>query len=111
MMKKLVALSLAVTLSMGLASCAKSPESIVPVSMAGAYDNISCKKAGPMLEQERQTLAALETQQRAARTGDAIGVFLVLVPVSSLIGGDREGAIATSKGKVLALETLLQNCS
>ena len=73
-MKKLTTLGLAVALSMALASCAKSPESIAPVSMAGAYDNIACKKAGPMLEEERQTLAALETQQKAARTGDAIGV-------------------------------------
>lgn len=92
-------------------ACAKSPSSIAPVSMAGMYDNISCKKARTMLEQERQTLASLEAQQRSAQTGDAIGVFLILVPVSSLTGSDREGAIATSKGKTLALEARVQECS
>lgn len=78
--------------------------------MVGAYDNLSCKKSRPMLEQERQTLVALETQQKSAQTGDAIGVFLILVPVSSLTGADREGAIATSKGKILALEARVQEC-
>ena len=102
---------LAALLAATLGACAKSPASIAPVSMAGAYDNLSCKKARPMLEQERQTLSALETQQKSAQTGDAIGVFLVLIPVSSLTGADREGAIATSKGKVLALEARVQECS
>ncbi len=94
-----------------VAGCAKSPSSIAPVSMTGMYDNVSCKKARNMLEQERQTLAALESEQKSARTGDAIGVFLILVPVSSLTGADREGAIATSKGKVLALEARVMDCS
>ena len=110
-MMKFTLIGIALTVSLAVASCAKSPGSIAPVSMSGAYDNITCKKAGSMLEEERQTLAALETQQKAARTGDAIGVFFVLIPVSSLTGGDREGAIATSKGKVLALETRVQSCS
>ncbi len=109
-MKNVWTIGCSLAFAFGLAACAKAPGSIAPVSMAGAYDNIACKKAGPMLEQERQTLSALESQQKAARTGDAIGVFLVLIPVSSLTGGDREGAIATSKGKVLALETRLQSC-
>ncbi len=109
---KLLNLSLALMVAGGsLSACAKSPASIAPVSMAGSYDNLSCKKARPMLEQERATLSALETQQKRAQTGDAIGVFLVLVPVSSLTGADREGAIATSKGKILALEARVQECA
>ena len=104
-------IALAMALGLGLAACAKAPSSIAPVSMAGAYDKVSCKKASTMLEQERATLAALESQQKSARTGDAIGVFLILVPVSSLTGADREGAIATSKGKVLALESRVMECS
>jgi hypothetical protein len=108
---KIVSTVAAITLSLSLTACAKSPSSIAPVSMAGMYDNLSCKKARTMLEQERQTLSALESQQKSARTGDAIGVFLILVPVSSLTGADREGAIATSKGKTLALEARVQECS
>lgn len=109
-MKRVVSV-VAMAALLGVSACAKSPASIAPVSMAGAYDNVSCKKVSGMLQQERQTLAALEAQQKSAQTGDAIGVFLILVPVSSLTGADREGAIATSKGKVLALEARMQECS
>lgn len=105
-MKKLVYLGVLAFLS----ACAKSPSAIAPVGMAGAYDRLSCNQARTMLGQERQTLAALETEQRGAAVGDAIGVFLILVPVSSLTGGDREGQIATSKGKVLALEARAATC-
>jgi hypothetical protein len=94
----------------GLIACAQSPGSIAPVSMGNAYANISCTEARAMLEQERQTLAALESAQQGAVVGDAIGVLLIAVPVSSLTGGDREGEIAVSKGKVLALEARIASC-
>ena len=94
----------------GLAACAQSPGSIAPVSMGNAFANISCTDARTMLDQERQTLAALESAQQGAVVGDAIGVFLLALPVSSLTGGDREGEIATSKGKVVALEARLASC-
>ena len=63
-----------------------------------------------MMVQERQTLAALETKQRSAVTGDAVGVFLIGVPVSSLTGNDVAGSIGASKGKVIALENRLLTC-
>ena len=59
---------------------------------------------------ETQQLAALEGKQKGAVAGDAIGVFLIGVPVSSLTGGDVSGHIATSKGKVLALEARVASC-
>ena len=78
--------------------------------MTGAYDGISCKKAGSILLQERSALSALSAAQKKAVSGDAVGVFLIGVPVSSLNGKDKEGAIATSKGKILALESRLLTC-
>lgn len=42
-------------------------------------------------------LAQLSTGQRQAVMGDAVGVFLIGVPVSSLTGSDREGLIAQKK--------------
>jgi len=78
--------------------------------MGNAFAAISCQDANAMITTERQTLAALEERQRNAATGDAIGVFLLLIPVSSLTGGDVEGEIAASKGKVLALEARLLSC-
>lgn len=93
-----------------LAACAASPSSIQPVSMGNAFAAVSCAQAEADLHVERQTLAALESKQKGAVVGDAVGVFLIGVPVSSLSGGDRAGAIGASKGKVLALEARLASC-
>jgi len=93
-----------------LSACATRPDAIVPVSMGNAFAETPCDEAQMMLNAERQTLVNLEQAQRDAAAGDAIGVFLILVPVSSLTGNDREGQIATSKGKVIALENRLMSC-
>jgi hypothetical protein len=90
-----------------IAGCAKGPDAIAPVSMGNAFQATSCTQAREMLVIERQKLAGLSASQRGAVAGDAIGVFLIGVPVSSLSGNDMEGDIAASKGKVLALENRL----
>ena len=97
-------------LALGLAACAQSPDAIAPVSLTGAYNGVSCNTARSLLIQERSTLSALSAAQKKAVSGDAVGVFLIGVPVSSLNGKDKEGAIATSKGKILALESRLLTC-
>lgn len=93
-----------------LAGCAQSPSSIEPTSMGGAYDNLTCQQAATMLKAEQPKLAALTQRQKDAVAGDAVGVFLVLVPVSSLTGNDVAGELAVSKGKVNALEGRLATC-
>ena len=93
-----------------LAACAQSPASIQPVSYGNAFAALSCQQAAAELTTERQTLAALESKQKGAVVGDAVGVFLIGVPVSSLTGNDRAGAIAASKGKVLSLEARTAAC-
>lgn len=92
------------------AACAKGPDAIPPVSMGNAFAATICKDARAELAIEQETLAALEEKQRRAQTGDAIGVFLVLVPVSSITGHDVEGELATSKGRVIALENRVKSC-
>jgi hypothetical protein len=96
--------------ALAVSACAKGPDAIPPVSMGNAFSTVSCNEAKQMLVAERQTLAALETKQRSAVVGDAIGVLLIAVPVSSLTGNDVEGAIGTSKGKVVALENRTMTC-
>lgn len=96
--------ALAVLLLCLLSACAKGPDAIVPISMGNAFANVPCRDAAAMLATERNQLTALSGAQRSAATGDAIGVFLIGVPVSSLSGADKAGEIATSKGKVIALE-------
>jgi len=46
------------------------------------------------------------------RTGDAIGVFLVLLPSGPVFGADHEGELAWARGEVPALEgTVSINCA
>ena len=101
----------ALAAALALSACAQSPDAIAPVSMAGAFDGMSCPSARAALIAERQTLASLDSAQRSAVAGDAVGVLLIGVPMSSLTGGDKAGLIAASKGKVLALETRVAECS
>ena len=101
---------LILALPVALAACAQSPSAIAPVSMAGAYDGLTCAQAQQLLAAERTALVSLSAAQQGAVAGDAVGVFLIGVPMSSLTGGDQSGAIALSKGKVAAFEAKLAGC-
>lgn len=100
----------ALTAAALLAACAQPPSAIAPVSMGNAFAALSCNEAATMLNTELQTLAALEARQSNAAVTDAMTVFLVLVPVSSLTGQNVAGDLATSKGKVEALRARLTGC-
>ena len=65
---------------------------------------MTCSQLTTLLGEKRDSLREAERQQNRAATGDAIGVFLVLLPVGSAFGGDNEGVVAQYKGEVLALE-------
>lgn len=106
-MKTLLALMVAAL----VAGCAKGPDAIAPASMGNAYDGIDCARAAAMRNESQIKLAALSKSQKAAQIGDAIGVFLIAVPVSSLVGDDNEGEIATEKGKINALDARLLTCN
>jgi len=93
-----------------VAACAKSPESIMPISMAGAFDGTTCAAARALLATEAQSLATLNERQRGAVAGDAIGVLLIGVPMGSLTGNNVEGQIAATRGKVIALQARLTAC-
>lgn len=94
-----------------LAACAQSPDAIAPVAMPGGmYDHLSCQSAGAERARVAQTLAGLESLQRSTAASDAVGVFLIGVPMGSLTGGDKAGQIAAEKGKALALDARLARC-
>ena len=92
-------------------ACTPRSDSIPPVSMTGAFDSMSCNQETAALNEERATLVKLEQRQNSAATADAVGVFLVLVPISKVTGGDLAGEVGTSKGKVLALEQRVSRCN
>lgn len=107
-MNKPIAVAACLILAM---ACTPRADAIPPVSMTGAFDSMSCNQATTALNSERATLTRLEQQQNSAATADAVGVFLVLVPISKLTGGDRAGELGASKGKVLALEQRVMKCN
>ncbi|MCM2432124.1 hypothetical protein [Agrobacterium rosae] len=106
-MKRLI-----ITLAVALAatSCAKRPDAIVPVDIPmAAYGNLDCQALSREYLTEQAKLVAVSKQQNDAATGDAVGVFLIAAPMSSVLGGDKEGQVAVSKGKVNAIEANLRS--
>ena len=96
------------------AGCAKNPDAIPPISMpVSAYSGLSCDQLVAEHRQSSAALAAVTQQQKQAATGDAVGVFLIGVPVSSLSGGDKEGLVAQRKGEIVAIEGAMrgQQCA
>ena len=110
-MKKFPMMLLCGAVLIAVSACAKNPDAIAPVTMSSnAYDRLSCQEAIAQRTRVDSELTTLSAQQRGAVTGDAIGVFLIGVPMSSLTGGDKEGLIAARKGEKLALDARLMNC-
>ncbi|MGB2932191.1 MAG: hypothetical protein WBE08_01510 [Methyloceanibacter sp.] len=96
-----------------IGGCAKSPESIAPAYISTVnYQNWSCGQLGEEGGRLNQALAEASTQQRNARTNDAIGVILVGIPVSSLSGDNIAPQIANLKGQLVAVQQAgnLKNC-
>ena len=89
------------------AGCAKNPEAVVPLQMPpNAYAGLTCDQLGSEARQTDAALMQLTADQKQAVTGDAIGVFLIGVPVSSLSGADKEGLLALPIGDVASLLVL-----
>jgi hypothetical protein len=85
--------------------CAKNPDAITAMTMpVNAYSGLSCEQLGSELQKSQTNLTAVEAQQRQAATGDAVGVFLIGVPLGSVGGGDKEGLVAQHKGEVIAIQ-------
>ena len=93
-------------------SCAVRPSSVTPVSVSATdYAGLSCGDTMSELASKRTEVDELSRQQSRAATGDAVGVFFVLLPVGSLIGSDVEGELAQAKGEMNALERAVSlNC-
>lgn len=74
----------------------------------GSYQTMSCAQ----LTVERRTVNSdLEdnsAKQRNAVAGDAFGVFMIGVPMSSLTGNDKKPEIATDKGKLIAIDDTMR---
>lgn len=94
-----------VTVAALVAACAKAPEQISAVEIGDdAYRHYSCSQLRNEKLKIEQDLANLSAKQKAAASGDAWGVFLLGLPLSSMSGNDQEALIAVAKGKTQSLE-------
>jgi hypothetical protein len=108
-MKPTMLLAASVAALSVLSGCASRASGVAPLSVdASEYFYLSCSEAKSELETSRQKEAALSQRQNNAATGDAVGVFLLLVPVGSVFGADVEGELALAKGQTRALETTVK---
>lgn len=96
------------------AGCAKQPDQIAAVEVGSdAYARHSCSQLAAEELRVNQEVANLSARQQSAANGDAWGVFLIGLPVSSMGGGDQEAAISIAKGKQQAIDRqqLAKRCS
>ncbi len=102
-MKK-VALTLAVAAVLS-SGCANRPESIRASHVSHEkYSHFDCIQLATRMGDMRAELEKYSQLQDSNANGDAVGVFLVLSPVSKLTG-DHEGDVARYKGEIEAVET------
>ena len=91
--------------SLAIIGCASRASSIAPIAIPSAnYKGLSCEETKSTLEVKRAQKFALVEQQNNAATGDAVGVFFILLPLGSIFGDAVEGELAQAKGEVLALQ-------
>lgn len=106
-MRKHLILLTAAALAVG--ACAKSPSSIAPTAVSSSeYDGWSCQKLTTEHSVVNANLVDASDRQNDAQTADAIGVFLVLIPPSALMG-DAEAEVAQYKGEKIAVERAMTN--
>lgn len=85
--------------------CASRPESI-PASFVSheKFIDLDCPTLATKMTESKAELARVSELQDEKATGDAVGVFLVLIPVSKLTG-DYAGEVARLKGQIEAIDT------
>ena len=95
-----------------IAGCASRANSVAPASVSAVeYANMSCEETTGALSDARERENALTRKQNNAATADTASVFLVLLPLGSVFGGDVAGELAEAKGEVGALERAVDiNC-
>ena len=90
---------------LAVASCAKKPENIAAIDVGGdAYSRHSCAQLKADKLTIQQGLDQASAKQKDAASGDAVGVLLLGLPLSSMSGNDQETVIAVAKGKIQAID-------
>lgn len=95
-----------------LGACATQPDAIAPANISpDLYMRQSCQQLANENANLTSELTTLVAQQQKAVDGDAMGVFLLGLPVSSMSGNDKETEIALARGKQQAITLAMQQKS
>ena len=88
-----------------VSACAKEADEVSAVEAPrDAYSTLSCsdlKNEKILLSQKVENLSA---EQNSAASNDALGVFLLGLPLASMSGGDKEAELASAKGQLQAID-------
>lgn len=100
--------------ALALAACAKSPDKIAAVEVdRNSFAAYNCNQLRQSYVENVQNLQVLSAAQKSAQDADALGVFLIGLPVSSMGGGDKETDIAVTKGRLQGIQrtAVAKNCT
>jgi len=91
-------------LTLGCSGCAVAPEFIPPSYVSPfTYQNWSCEQLAEESHRLVSAYATAAARQQQAHTGDAVGVLLLGLPVSSMSGQNIAPEIGRLKGEHEAL--------
>lgn len=97
------------TAALAAGGCATRSTGVVPVAVSvNDYAAVECVKLADDLRVARLREDSLSDKQDKTAVLDAVGVFVVLLPIGSLMGKDVKGELAQAKGETLAIERSLK---
>ena len=99
-------LGLTVVCALAVAGCAKKPEAVAAAQIDdSAYLRYSCSTLRQKEVQGEAAVGNLSAKQQAAADNDALGVFLLGLPLASMSGNDPETQLSIAKGQLNAIKS------
>lgn len=90
-----------------MSGCAAAPASIAPMQISESkYSNYDCDQLS--LEQDKLTteLTMYSMTQEQTKANDALGVFMLGLPLGSMSGGNKAPEISMLKGEIKAIHII-----
>lgn len=103
---RVISLGLIFAAAIGISGCAKSPDAVAAAEIDdSAYLRMSCSTLNQKEVQGQAAVESLSAKQQAAANNDALGVFLLGLPLSSMSGNDPETQLSIAKGQLNAIKS------
>lgn len=89
-----------------VAGCAKQPDAVAPAEIDHtSMMRFSCSNLRQKEKQGEIAVESLSAEQKSAADNDALGVFLLGLPLASMSGNDPETKLSIAKGQLNAIRT------